>query len=281
MKILILGAQGTLGSELVNQLQGTDEVVALGHSDLDVADAEAVSAKVEQIGPEIIFNCVAYNAVDKAEEDPTEAKKINTEAPLYIARAAEKVGAILVHFSSNFVFEGTKQEGYTEDDQPKPINVYGETKYEGEQAVLNNCSKHYIVRLSVLFGPQGKSPNAKKTFPDLITDLSKEKESFDFVNEEISSPTYSKDLVEAVTRLVKEKYPYGVYHLANEGMASWYDFAKEIFELKGITSKINSVPASAYVRPAKRPHHAGLVSTKFPKLRTWQEALRAYLNDSK
>jgi dTDP-4-dehydrorhamnose reductase len=281
MKVLVIGARGTLGSELCKQLNGVDEVIALGHEDLEVTDQAAVLQKITEINPDVIFNCVAYNAVDKAEEDPTEAESINAQAPKFIAEAAEKVGATLIHFSTNFVFEGTKPEGYAEDDQPNPINVYGRTKYDGERNVQSFCAKHYIVRLSVLFGPQGQSQSAKKTFPDLITDLSKEKESFDFVNEEISSPTYVKDLVGATIRLVKESYPYGIYHLANEGAASWYDFAKEIFELKGITSKLNSVPATAYVRPAKRPFHASLRSTKFPKLRPWQEALRAYINETK
>lgn len=278
MKVLVLGANGTLGAELVRQLKGKHEVTAFGHSDLDVTDEAAVMHKVSELQPEVIFNTVAYNAVDKAEEDPIPAEQLNKVAAGYVARAAESVGATLVHYSTNFIFDGEKTEPYTENDQPNPINVYGKTKYEGELEVQNNASKYYIVRLSVLFGKPGGGENAKKTFPDLITELAPQKGFFDMVNNEVSSPTYSIDLAKASVQLMEEKYPYGVYHLANSGEASWYDLAKEVFQLKGIDVTLNSVDSSKYVRPAKRPAHASLASTKFPPLRSWQEALKEYLS---
>ena len=278
MKVLVLGANGTLGAELVRQLKGKHEVTAFGHSDLDVTDEAAVMHKVSELQPEVIFNTVAYNAVDKAEEDPIPAEQLNKVAAGYVARAAESVGATLVHYSTNFIFDGEKTEPYTEDDQPNPISVYGKTKYEGELEVQNNASKYYIVRLAVLFGKPGESENAKKTFPDIVMDLATQKSMLQMVNDEVNSPTYSVDLAKASAHLVEEKYPYGIYHLANAGEASWYDFAKEILRLKGIETPLSPVSGSQFVRPAKRPAHASLASTQFPPLRSWQEALKEYLS---
>lgn len=281
MKVLVLGAYGTLGSELVRQMRGVEEVIAYGHQDLDVSDEAAVMEKIAEMKPDAIFNCVAYNAVDMAEEEKDKALLVNAKAPLYIARAAELHGAILVHYSTNFVFDGEHDRPYAEDEAPNPINTYGMTKYEGERAVLQNCTRAYVIRTSVIFGSPGESTNAKKTFPDLISELSRERASFDFVNEEVSSPTFVTDLAHASIDLVRSKYPFGIYHIVNEGAASWYDLAKEVFALKGITSEVNSVSADKYERPAKRPKYAPLANTKYPKLRSWQEALRAYVEEVK
>jgi dTDP-4-dehydrorhamnose reductase len=278
MKALVLGANGTLGAELIRQLQGKHEVVALGHADLDVTDQAAVMQKIQEIKPEVIFNTVAYNAVDKAEEEPEKAEGLNKLASRYVASAAESANSVLVHYSTNFVFDGQKSEPYKEDDQANPISVYGRTKYEGELEVQKNCTKHYIVRLSVLFGQPGGGENAKKTFPDLITELSLHKTLLEMVSDEVNSPSFSVDLSQASIRLVEENYPYGIYHLANSGEASWYDFAKEIFKLKHIETPLHPVSGSKFARPARRPAHASLVSTKFPPLRTWQEALKEFLN---
>jgi dTDP-4-dehydrorhamnose reductase len=215
--------------------------------------------------------------VDKAEQEESQkAYELNSDAVGYIAEAAESVGATLVHYSTGFVFEGSEEKGYNEDANPDPQSVYGKSKLGGEQQA-EKCSKYYIIRLNLLFGQGGSSVHAKKSFPDMILELAKEKKEFDFVTDEISTPTYAVDLAKATIELVKKPYPYGIYHLPNDGKASWYEFAEEVFKDKGIEVKLNKVNSEQFVRPAKRPKNSVLLNTKFPKLRTWQEALKEYL----
>ncbi len=276
MKVLILGAHGMLGAELVRQL--VEHEVYSFDSDLDVTDRLAIQSKIEELKPEVIFNCVAYNAVDKAEgEGSLMAQALNADAVGYIAEAANKVNATLVHYSTGFVFDGENAEGYNEADAPNPQSVYAKTKYEGELQAQKS-SKYYLVRLNLLFGKAGTGKNSKQGFPDLILEQVKEKNEFDFVTDEVSTPTYSKDLVEASLKLVQGNYPYGVYHLPNEGRASWFEFAAEVFKDAGVNAKMNATTSDKFVRPAKRPHYSVINNNKFPKLRRWQEALKDYLN---
>jgi len=279
MKILILGSKGMLGGELVRQLSG--EELFQFDSDLDVTDRELIQSTIEKIKPEVIFNCVAYNSVDKAEgEDVAKAQALNADAVGYIAEAAEEADATLVHYSTGFVFDGMDENGYSEDDQLNPQSVYARTKAEGEKQAAK-ASKHYIVRLNLLFGQSGASENSKKSFPDLTLRLAKNKTELDMVADEISTPTYAPDLAKASIELVKEKYPHGIYHLPNDGRASWREFAEEIFRIKDVNVKINPVPASKFPRPAKRPRYSVINNNKFPKLRSWKDALKEFLETSK
>ncbi|MEK7075390.1 MAG: dTDP-4-dehydrorhamnose reductase [Patescibacteria group bacterium] len=278
--VLVLGSKGMLGSELVRQLKAKNIEVAGFDSDLDVTNKEALSAKILELKPEVIYNCVAYNAVDLAEQEKEKAKALNSQAVLNIVESAEKVGATLVHFSTGFVFDGESIKSYKETDQPNPQSVYAMTKYQGEQNA-NKCSKHYIVRLNLLFGKSAESQNAKKSFPELVLELAKTQKEFAFVTDEISTPTYAVDLTKAVLELVDKKYPYGIYHLPNEGQASWLDFAEEVFRIQGMEVKLNPVLADKFVRAAKRPKNSVIANTKFPKLRPWQEALKEFLNSIK
>jgi dTDP-4-dehydrorhamnose reductase len=277
MSILVFGSKGMLGGELVRQL-GNREVVGLDNNDLDITDKTAVQLKIQELKPDVIFNCVAYNGVDQAEKSPDKelAFALNADAVGFIAEEAEKTGSIFIHYSSGFVFDGENQNGYTEQDTPSPISVYGESKLEGEKQALKS-SKCYLIRLNLLFGKAGSSPKAKKSFPDLILGLAKDKNEFDFVTDEVSTPTYAADLASASIQLVDQKYPYGIYHLVNEGSASWLDFAKEVFKVKGINATLNPTTSDKFVRPALRPKNSVLLNTKFPKLRSWQEALESYL----
>ncbi len=281
MKVIVFGSKGMLGSELCAQLKD-QQLYAFDNQDLDITDQQKVSAKIEELKPDLIFNAAAYNNVDKA-EDPAENQKVfklNSDAVGYIAEAAERVGATLIQYSTGFVFDGNNPEGYREDDQPNPQSVYAKSKASSEEQA-KKCSKHYIVRLNLLFGRGGSGPNAKKSFPDLILDLAKTKSEFDFVANEISTPTYAPDLAKASIALTsasdRQKHPYGIYHLPNSGRASWYDFAAEVFRIKQVNAKINAVAADKFVRPAKRPLCSVLLNTKFPEQRSWQQALEEYL----
>lgn len=279
MKVLILGAKGMLGEELHKQLNAAGHEVHAFDRDLDITNPAALSAKISELKPDLIFNCAAYNAMDKAEDEPELARKLNADAVGNVARAAKENNAILVQYSTGYVFDGSKADGYSEADQPDPQSVYAKTKFEGEQQLQANTDRYYLIRLNLLFGAAGLSEGSKKSFPALILDLSKTKDSFDFVTDEISTPTYAPDLAKASIQLATEteKYPFGIYHIVNEGSASWYDWAKFIFELKGVPAKINEVTGDKLVRKARRPHYSILLNTKFPKLRTWQQATEEFI----
>lgn len=278
MKVLILGAKGMLGSELGRLLHG-QEVFLYDYENVDITDSLALEKCFDEIKPEIVFNCAAYNNVDKAEEEPDKARALNSDAVGFIAENCNKYGATLVQYSTGFVFDGENEKGYNEDAIPNPQSVYATTKFEGEKNAAK-ARKHYIIRLNLLFGDAGQSESAKKSFPDMILDLAKTEKEFNFVNDEISTPTYAKDLAQSSIKLVQSKAPYGIYHLPNDGRASWYDFAKEIFAIKNIEAKINAVSAKDFQRPAKRPHYSVLNNTKLPKQRSWQEALKEYLSNA-
>lgn len=285
-KILILGSSGNLGGVLVNQFKNKHKVVGWDKDEIDITDKDLVINKIEEIKPDVIINSAAYNAVDKCEEDDVEyekAKKINSDAVGFLAEAALSTGAVLVHFSSDYVFDGEKEDGYTEKDVPNPINKYAKTKRMGEDEIIKRSGeglKWYLVRISKLFGQMAESENSKESFFDLILRLSKERKEFNMVDgEEISCFTYAPDLAGEIQKIIEEKKPFGIYHVANSEAASWYDAAKYMFELKGIDDvKLNPSKSEDYPRPAKRPRHSILLNTKLEPLRSWKEALREYFD---
>lgn len=273
--VVILGAAGLLGQALAREFP---EALAWDKVELDITDFEQVRHKLFSLEPkpEVIFNCAAYNDVDGAEKNPRIARLLNSEALGNLAHNSRALGSTLVHFSTNFVFDGKKGE-YSESDSPSPVSVYAESKALGEAQVLNQAGKFYLVRSALLFGPPGASENSKKTFVDLMLELSQKTDTIKAVNDEVYSLTYANDLAAALKRLLTQNLPYGIYHLVNSGSASWYDYAKEIFGITG--KKINLIPVSSaeFPRPARRPKKSVLLSTKFPPLRPWQEALAEYL----
>ncbi len=283
--ILILGARGNLGVQLVKIFKNNNyEVIAWDRKEIDITDKELITKKINDIKPGIIINAAAYNAVDKCEEDEKEfelAYKINGEAVGFLVEAALKVNAILVHYSTDYVFAGDKQEGYSEDDKPSPINKYGETKLAGEKEIISSSGKGlkwYLIRTSKLFGPPGKSPAAKPSFFDLMVNLAVNRRELEVVDAEISSFTYTSDLAHATLELIEERYGYGIYHLINEGACTWYEAACELFKMLEKDIKIKPVSPEHFPRPAKRPLYSILLNTKFKKLRNWREALKEYLN---
>jgi len=285
MLIVILGGQGNLGSQLVNVLEPDYQVLSWDREDLDVLDFSLLRSKLLAVQPEVIINTVAYNAVDKCEEkteQPT-AFKLNRDLPGHLADISLELGAILVHYSSDYVFNGTEEKlDFLETDTPNPLNKYGESKFWGEQEILRRVPhglKYYLIRTSKLFGPRGSSPVAKPSFFDIILDLSQNKKELTVVNEELSCFTYTPDLARSTARLIAADSLFGIYHLVNEGSCTWYDGAVELFRLKKIKLPIRPIRSENLARLARRPKFSVLKNTRAHRLRSWSEALREYLNN--
>ncbi len=284
MKVLVIGHQGMLGQELLKVFESNGhEVTGCDRAELDITDTEALSNKLQELKPEVVVNATAINAVDKMEDTPEVyelAKKVNGLAVGELARLCKEQGIVLVHYSSDYVFKGDDQNGYTEDAEHNPVNKYGETKALGEKLLLENTDKYYLIRLSKLFGKPAVSEGAKKSFVDMMLWLVTEggKTHLDLVDDEKSSPTYAPDLANLTYRLVADNLPYGIYHAANSGACTWNELALETFRLKGLVVDTTPVPGDKFPRPAKRPMYSELVNTKLPRQRTWQEALKEYLS---
>jgi len=276
MKILILGAKGMLGQELVQVLHD-HEVLAWDREECDITNKEEIQAKIREEKPDVIINAAAYNDVDKAEEEKDIAEKLNGYSVGYLAEVAKEVDSVIVHYSTEYVFDGENKEGYKEDDRPNPISVYGTSKYLGELELAKFTDKYYLIRLSRLFGKMGAGENVKRSFVDTMIELSKTKDDLDIVDEEVSSPTYAPDLARLTRNILEGDYEYGIYHGANRDSCTWYGFAQDIFKILEKNIKLNPVAGTKFPRPAKRPAYAVLQNTKLPEARTWQEALWEYL----
>lgn len=283
MKTLILGAKGNLGGQLAKAFQKDNEVTGWDKGDIDITDKDLITKKIKDIKPNVIINATGYNAVDKCESEDEEfakAKILNSQAVGYLADSAIEVGAVLVHYSSDYVFAGDNQGGYKEDDDPSPVNKYARTKLMGEQELISRSGqslKYYLIRTSKLFGPKGESELAKPSFFDLMLELSQGKDSLDVVDEEVSCFTYTPDLAEATKKLIEAEIGFGIYHITNSGFCTWHQAAKELFTQAGIGIKVNPVASDKFPRPAKRPKYSVLVNTKLEPMRNWKEALHEYL----
>jgi dTDP-4-dehydrorhamnose reductase len=280
-KVIIIGAKGMLGRALADVFAGENyETLLWDREQVDISNGEMVAELIERERPEFVINTAAYNAVDKIEEDDATfelAKKVNGDGPLNLALACKEAGAVLVHFVSDYIFDGEKGE-YVETDLPHPISRYGETKLLGEQNVAKNCDAYYLIRTSKLFGPPALSVGAKKSFFEVMLELAKINSSLKVVDAEFSCFTYSKDLAEAVKKLWEEKYSYGIYHLVNEGGETWFSALKKVFVIAGVENvEIVPVSSAAFPRSAKRATSTVLKNTKFPKLRNWEEAAKEWM----
>jgi len=263
IKILIFGADGMLGTNLCSVFP---DAVALKHSDIDITDKAQVIETIKRIGPDVVINAAAYTDVDGCEnEDNRElAFDVNGRAPGYIAQACSLVGAKLVHFSTDYVFYGSKKE-YVESDLTGPINVYGESKLLGEMSIIENMDDYRIIRTSWLFGHNGKN------FVETMLKLSGEMDIIRVVDDQFGKPTFTADLAHKTAEVIG--LAPGVYHITNEGVCSWYEFASSVIS--------NVVPCSSdeFVRRAKRPKYSVLFNTKTTPMRHWRDALLEYLKD--
>lgn len=279
MKILILGAKGMLGQELVKAFDGMGEIHAWDREEIDLMRADDASGKITALMPDVLVNAAAYNDVDKAEGPDAElAKTMNGNVVGSLADICQILAITMVHYSTDYVFDGTKREGYVETDQPNPISVYGESKHFGERLLRMSGAEAYTIRTSRLFGSQGASAVAKKSFVDKMLEVGARGGEVPLVDEELSSPTYAPDLAKATRRLFDEKKPFGVYHITNSGACTWYGFGKKVFELAGLGSaKAVPISGDSIDRAAKRPAFSALKSTKLPPMRPWETALAEYL----
>jgi len=271
MKILILGCRGMLGHDLMKVFEKED-TTCWDIEELDITKKKDVSKAIKKLKPEAVINAAAYTAVDDCETSEDKAMAINAQAVEYLATVCAENGAILVHFSTDYVFDGQNKDGYLEDAEVKPINVYGKSKLAGEQAVKEALTRYYIIRTSWLYGNNGKN------FVDMMLNMAKEKRVARVVDDQTGSPTYTLDLAETVAKIIKEEKEFGIYHVTNSGSTTWYDFAKEIFKTMKQDVPLTAVNTEEFPRAAKRPAYSILLNTKLEPLRHWKEALHDYLN---
>ena len=274
-RVLVLGAKGTLGGQLMRLYP---EATGWDREDVDVLDPGAFRARLDGLGfvPDAVVNCVAFNDVDGAEDRPDLAFALNTEFPARLALWTKQMGVPLVHYSTNYVFDGARGE-YRESDAPAPLSAYGRSKWRGEQLLADIGGPWYVVRTAVIFGPKGESELSKKSFVDIMLDLAAKRDTIEAVADEINSLTYAVDLATGTRGLLEAAPPAGIYHVTNGGGASWYDFAREIFRIAGKRTAVLPVPSTRFPRKAKRPPRAVLLNTLLPTLRPWQEALAEFL----
>lgn len=276
-KILVIGAKGLVGGALGEILPNA---ILWDREDLDVTNFPSIHAKFPELNGKIdaIINCVAFNDVDGAESNKEMAFLLNAQVPKQLALLANACRVPLVHFSTGYVFDGTK-DSFVEDDETNPLSEYAKSKLEGERLVSEQGGRFYIVRTNVVFGKAGRSALSKKTFVDIVLGMAEKGGEYGFVVDEVNSITYAPDLAKVIVQMLQEKKEYGIYHVINEGEASWYEFAQTILENIGNKSvSLREAHSSEFKRSAIRPKRAVLVNSKLPKLRTWQDALLEYLN---
>jgi dTDP-4-dehydrorhamnose reductase len=279
MKILLLGARGQLGTDFQKVL-AADEVAGVDLEEIDVRIPEQVSELVQSQKPALVINCTAYNRVDEAEDHPEAAFAVNTHAVRHIAVACRAVDAPLVHFSSDYVFDGPVRRPLTEQDLPCPRSVYGISKLAGEHMLASLWPKHYIIRTCGLYGYTG-SREKGTNFVESILRAAKGGKLLRVIDDQCCTPTSTMDLAGAVDRLVRSG-SYGLYHLTSVGACTWYEFAAAALEIAGLGARLEPVTSSAFAAKAKRPDYSVLDNAAFRQLgfddlRPWREALADYI----
>ena len=280
MRALVTGVKGQLGFDVMNELAKRGyEGVGVDVEEMDITDAAAVDRVIKESHVDSVVHCAAWTAVDAAEDNVEMCRKVNALGTENIAKVCKELDIPMIYFSTDYVFDGEGNRPWEPDDPVvEPLNVYGLTKYEGEQAVEKYLDKYYIVRIAWVFGVNGKN------FIKTMLNLGKTHDTLTVVNDQIGTPTYTYDLARLVVDML-EKEEYGKYHVTNEGgYISWYDFAKEIFKQAGMDVKVEPVSAEQYKAKAKRPSNSRLEKKKldehgFKRLPTWQDALSRYLKE--
>lgn len=287
-KILVIGAQGNLGSQIIQEFECTrfKKVVAWTRKECDVEDVIDVERKIHQISPDIVINTVAYNAVDACERDLEQQKKaimLNVQFVECLARVCYNIGATLIHFSTNYVFSG-EEKIYKEYDEVMPINFYGMTKYLGEKAVLTYVDeglKGIIVRVANLFGPKGMSASSKSSFFDVIDEAVKSGKELKVVDDEVCCFTYTKDVAKEIIRMLEKEEGIGIFHCVNSEPATCFEATRVYFDLLKVSVDVKSVKSNEFSRMARRPKTAILKNTRTIPMRSYKLALEDYIKEYK
>lgn len=283
MKVAIIGASGQLGFDLVRAFTTEHETVPLTHADIDITDFKLSVKILKNIQPETVINCAAYVRVDDAEECTDKAFAVNALGARNIAQICKDMDSILVHISTDYVFDGRKTKPYIEEDIPNPLNVYGNSKLAGEYFVRNMLEKHYIIRSSSLFGVAGASGKGGN-FVETMIKKAKNHEEIKVVDDMIMSPTYTKEAAYMIKTILIKRLPFGIYNVANSGKCSWYDFAKTIFETIDMKANLCRTNTNILQSNARRPMFSPLASAKIKQygleMKSWDAALKNYFLDN-
>ncbi|MBW7845183.1 MAG: dTDP-4-dehydrorhamnose reductase [Bacteroidia bacterium] len=283
-KALIFGAQGQLGSDIKEHFQSLGiETVTPTREELEITALKQVKTYICNHKPDVVINCAAYHHVDLCESNPETATQINVTAPKFIARMCNYLNIKFIHFSTDYVFDGAKNSPYTEQDTPNPLNVYGKTKWQGEQQILIENQSALILRVSAIYGKYPCRAKNGLNFVQLMLKLSKEKPFLQVVGDEIVSPTATADIAQILPRIIKEDL-HGIAHLTSEGSCSWYEFAKTIFELTNTTTPIEKVDSTVFPAKTPRPKYSVLENTAIKNrgmvgMPHWKDALTNYLKN--
>lgn len=279
MKVLVTGVKGQLGYDVVKECEKRGiEAIGVDVEEMDITDAAACERVITEAKADAVIHCAAYTAVDAAEDNEDLCRKVNAEGTRNIAEVCRKLDIKMMYFSTDYVFNGQGERPWEPDDPREPLNVYGQTKYEGELAVQELLEKYFIVRIAWVFGVNGKN------FIKTMLRLGRERGAVSVVDDQIGSPTYTYDLARLVVDMIQTDR-YGIYHATNEGLCSWYEFACQIFKAAGMNQvKVTPVDSTAFSAKAKRPHNSRMDKSKlaengFEPLPSWEDALERYLKE--
>ncbi len=275
MKVLVTGAAGQLGTAIVTRYADRADVIAATRATLDLADASAVHACVERHAPDVVINCAAYNDVDGAEDAAEQAIRVNALAVAALARAAAAAGAVFVHYSTDFVFDGRASSPYSEEDTPAPQSVYGSSKLLGEWLAAD-CPRHYVLRVESLFG----GSHRRSTIDRIIDAIREGRQARVFVDRTVT-PSFVTDVADATWRLISGAAPFGLYHCVNSGVTTWFELAREIADAMNVEPQLVPVKVADVTMKARRPQYAALSNAKLARagieMPDWQDAVRRYL----
>lgn len=282
MNVAIVGGNGQLGSDLVQAFAANgDHATALAHSEIEITHPDSVERAIAPLQPRVIVNTAAMHHVESCERDPEKAFSVNALGPKNLALVARQLDAVLIHFSTDYVFDGAKTTPYLEDDAPRPLNVYGITKLAGEHFVRSSAAKHFVVRTSALYGRNPCRAKGGLNFVELMLKLAKERPEIRVVANEFVSPTWTVELARQIVQLSRSD-AYGLYHATSEGSCSWYEFAREIFSLTNTQVSLKVAGPDEFPAKVPRPGYSVLENRGLKRLganlfRPWQDGLRAYL----
>lgn len=278
MRLLVTGVKGQLGYDIVRACREANlEAIGVDIDEMDITDYDQVAQVINQSQVNGVIHCGAYTAVDKAETEIEACSLVNVQGTRNIARVCRELNLKMMYFSTDYVFDGQGDRPWQVDDKPSPINVYGQSKYQGEQAVQELLKQYFIIRISWVFGINGNN------FVKTMLRLGQEKGELNVVDDQFGAPTYTRDLAQLAVAMIKSDQ-YGIYHATNEGDISWYEFAKEIFNQAQLNVKVNPVSSAEFVSAAKRPANSKMDKSQldkagFGRLPSWQDALKRYLTE--